>query len=124
MPSPSVQLAQAVPVNVITPVVKTSGAYLSAAIDLLDYEGEVQVIQNLGALTGAYTVPLLTASDASGGTYSNVAISNGAFGTTASALTSVTFNASTSKRYLKYGATVGTDAAVSVVLNGFKKYRP
>lgn len=123
MPSPSVQLAQAVAVNVITPVSQGAGAYLSAGIDLLDYEGVVQVVQNLGVLVGAYTVPVITQSDTVGGTYSALTTS-GAFGTTASALTSVTFNASSSKRFIKYGASVGTSALVSVNLTGFKKYRP
>jgi hypothetical protein len=123
MPAPSVQMSQSVPVNIVSPVSQGAGAFLSTALDLLDYEGEVEVQQNLGALSGAFTVPLLTASDTSGGTYTNVELTSGAFGTSASALSSVRFNASTAKRFLKYGATVGTSALISVTLTGFKKYR-
>ena len=122
MPSPSIQMSQAVAINVITPVVQGSGAFLSAAIDLIDFEGVVIVTQNLGALSGAFTVPILTDSDTSGGTYGTIATS-GALGTTASAITSVAYNVSEGKRFLKYSATVGTTAAISVTLHGFKKYR-
>lgn len=123
MPAQSGVLAQLVTTNVISPVSQGSGAFLSSAIDLIDYEGEVVVTQNLGALSGAYTVPLVQACDTSGGTYADIALSNGAFGTTQNAVSSVTFNASTAKRYMKYGASVGTTALVSVTISGFKKYR-
>lgn len=124
MPASGGQLSQNVPANIVSPVSQGSGAFLSAAFDLIDYEGEVEVVQSLGALSGAYTVPLITESDTSGGAYTNVALSSGAFGTSASALSSVRFNASSAKRFIKYGATVGTLALVSVTLNGLKKYRP
>ena len=122
MPAPSVQLAQAVVINVITPVSQGAGAFLSSAIDLIDFEGVVVVTQNLGALSGAFTVPIITDSDTSGGTYGTITTS-GAFGTTQNAITSVSYNVSEGKRFLKYSATVGTTALISVTLTGFKKYR-
>lgn len=112
-----------VTLNVVTPVSQGAGAFLSSAIDLLDYEGEVEVTQNLGALSGAFTVPKVTASDTSGGTYSDVTYSSGAFGTTQNAISAVKFSASESKRFIKYGATVGTSALISVTVTGVKKYR-
>lgn len=124
MPAPAVQMSQSVPVNIISPVSQGAGAFLSSAVDIIDYEGEVEVQQNLGALSGAYTVPLLTMSDTSGGTYVNVVLSSGTFGTAQNVLSSVRFNASTAKRFIKYGASVGTSALTSISLTGFKKYRP
>lgn len=122
MPASVVQLSQNAPANIISPVSQGAGAFLSSAFDAIGYEGTLEVVQNLGALSGAYTVPLLTESDTSGGTYTNVAIASGSFGTTQNALSSVKFTLN--KRFLKYGATVGTTALVSITLNGFKKYRP
>lgn len=123
MPAPSVQLSQSVPVVVVAAVSQGAGALLSAAVDLLDYEGVVEVVQSLGTITGSISVPVLTESDTSGGTYTARA-TEGAFGITASALTKVQFSASEAKRFIKYSTTVTTGpAAMSVVLSGFKKYR-
>lgn len=122
MPASAVQLSQNVPLNIISPVSQGAGAFLSSAIDLIGYEGELEVVQNLGALSGAYTVPLLTESDTSGGVYTNVTLASGAFGTTQNAISSVKFVLG--KRFIKFGATVGTSALTSITLNGFKKYRP
>ena len=123
MPAPGVQMSQSVPVNIVSPASQGAGAFLSSAVDLLEYDGEVEVQQNLGALSGAFTVPLLTCSDTSGGTYTNVTLTSGAFGTAQNVLSSVRFNAGTCKRFLKYGMNAGTSAVISVTLTGFKKYR-
>ena len=123
MPSAMNQMSQAATINIITPVSQGAGAFLSSAIDLLDYEGVAEFVQNLGVLSGAFTVPKLTHSDTSGGTYTDVDQGGQAFGTTASLLTSVKVNVSELKRFVKYGATVGTSALISVTMSGFKKYR-
>ncbi|OGS01538.1 MAG: hypothetical protein A2V88_02620 [Elusimicrobia bacterium RBG_16_66_12] len=116
-------MSQAVPINVVTPVSQGAGAFLSSAIDISAYEGIVTLEQNLGALSGAFTVPKVTTCETSGGTYTDVTVVAGALGTTQNALTAITFDASQAKKFIKYGATVGTSALISVTLSGFKKYR-
>jgi hypothetical protein len=123
-PAASVQQAQSLLTTVVHSVSTGAGAFLSGAVDLLDYEGLVEVIQDFGALTGSTTVPVLTQSDTSGGTY--VALDTGAtaFGVAANAVTSVKFSASESKRFIKYGCTITTGPILmSVTVVGFKKYR-
>jgi hypothetical protein len=124
MPAPSVQMSQGVPINIITPVSQGAGAFLSSAIDLIDYEGVMEFQQNLGAITGSISLNKLTHCDTSGGTYTDVDQGSQAFGTTASALSSVKVNVSEMKRFLKYAANVTTGPVlISVTATGFKKYR-
>ena len=123
MPAPGSQMSQSVPVVVVAAVSQGAGALLSAAVDLLEYDGVVEVVQSLGTITGSISIPVLTQSDTSGGTYVALA-TEGAFGVTASALTKVQFSSSEAKLFIKYSTTVTTGpAAMSVVLSGFKKYR-
>ena len=123
MPAPSVQLSQAVVGTITAPVSTGAGAYLSAAFDLIDYDGVVAVTFNAGALTGSITVPAITQSDTSGGTYSALA-TDGAFEVTAATVSTVTFSASTAKRFIKFGHTVTTGPILqSITITGFKKYR-
>jgi len=117
-------MAQSLITNVVSSISTGAGAFLSGAVDLQDYEGMVEVIQNFGALTGSTTVPVLTQSETSGGTY--VALDTGAtaFGTAANVASSVKFNASEAKRFIKYGCTITTGPILmSVTVVGFKKYR-
>jgi hypothetical protein len=116
-------MAQAVETVVLASVSTGAGAFLSAAVDLLDYEGIVRVTQNLGLITGSISIPVLTQSDTSGGTY--VALTtDGAFGVAQSLATSVTFDASSAKRFIKYSTTVTTGPILwGITAVGFKKYR-
>jgi len=117
-------MAQSLITNVVSSISTGAGAFLSAAVDLIDYEGVVEVIQNFGALTGSTTVPVLTQSDTSGGTYSALDTGATAFGVAANAVTSVKFNASEAKRFIKYGCTITTGPILmSITVVGFKKYR-
>ena len=124
MPAPSVQLTQAVETSVVASVSTGNGAFLSPAVDLIDYEGVVRVVLNTGTIAaGSITVPVLTQSDASGGTYVALA-TNGAFSASAATVSAVTFNASESLRFIKFSSTVTTGPVLwSVTVVGFKKYR-
>ena len=107
--------------------VVTATVTASAAIDLVDYEGDIAVI--LCAEAGGAGVTYagkLTAADTSGGDYTDV--TGGAFATTAANTASVqkiSVNSDNTKRFIKAVVTVagGTGAgAVTIVGLGSKKY--
>ena len=100
------------------PTVRARGTL--KALYELQRAGIVTLEQNLGALSGAFTVPKVTTCETSGGTYTDVTVVAGALGTTQNALTAITFDASQAKKFIKDGATVGTSALISATLSGFQ----
>ena len=123
-PASSVQLAQSFPIQVLAPASQAAGTVLSGAIDLIDYEGVMEFHQLLGTITGSIGTNKLVESDTSGGTYTDVDQSSQAFGTTASASSSIKINVGERKRFVKYTAVVTTGPILmAVAATGFKKYR-
>ena len=107
--------------------VVTATVTASTAIDLVDYEGDVAVILCAEAGSSGVTyLGKLTASDTSGGTYTDV--TDGAFTITTANTASVqkiSVNSNDMKRFVKAVVTVagGTGAgAVAIVGLGSKKY--
>ena len=98
-----------------------------AAVDLLDYEGDIEAILDAEAGGASITYAVkFTESDTSGGSYTDV--TGGAFTTTTAntaLVEGLTINTDEIKRYVKVVVTVagGTGAgAVSVTALGMKKY--
>ena len=107
--------------------VVTATVTASTAIDLVDYEGDIAVILCAEAGSSGVTyLGKLTASDTSGGTYTDV--TDGAFTITVANTASVqkiSVNSNDMKRFIKAVVTVagGTGAgAVAIVGLGSKKY--
>ena len=107
--------------------VVTATVTASTAIDLVDYEGDIAVILCAEAGSSGVTyLGKLTASDTSGGTYTDV--TDGAFTITTANTASVqkiSVNSNDMKRFIKAVVTVagGTGAgAVAIVGLGSKKY--
>lgn len=113
------QLSQA---NAMTAIDKGAGAFTNTGIDLTGFEGEAVIVQNLGAITGS--VSLLRVQDSADNS-SFADVTGLTFGTTASAVTSVTFAVGNVRRYVRTAGTVTTGpAAISHTLSGIKKVKP
>ena len=103
--------------------ISTSSNITGTGVDLTGWEGLVTVAQNLGTITGSISLNKLQDS-ADNSAWADVAagVQTGAFGTTASALSSVQVEVRNLRRYVRYIATVTTGpVAVSVTMTGFKK---
>ena len=107
--------------------VVTATVTASTAIDLVDYEGDIAVILCAEAGSSGVTyLGKLTASDTSGGTYTDV--TDGAFTITTlntASVQKISVNSNDMKRFIKAVVTVagGTGAgAVAIVGLGSKKY--
>lgn len=125
MPAPSVQLSQALNTNVTASVSTGAGAFVSAAVDLQDYEGVVQIILNTGTITGSLSAISVTECATSGGSYTVLTQTpGGAFSVAAATVSSIYIDASAALRFVKFNATVTTGPVLwSVTVVGFKKYR-
>jgi hypothetical protein len=110
---------------VLNPVsAANTAAATSAAIDLLEYEGVVEVLCLTGAITGTMD-PKLQDSETSGGTYVDIVGATAAQVTTANNLRSIKIDKRSVRRFIKFVGTVVTGPVlIGVSLSGFKKYRP
>ena len=120
----SPQMAVASSSSIVSPVSQGAGTLNATGVDILDYEGVVEFVQNLGAITGSIGTNKLQHSDTQGGTYTDVDQGGQTLGTTANAISSVKINVSEIKRWVRYTAVITTGPVLlSVTLAGFKKYR-
>lgn len=121
MSADAVVMTQAVAVSVVL-AVSTSANIVSSGVDLSGYEGVVQVVQNLGGITGTFSGAKLQDS-ADNSTFAD--ITGATFGTTQNALTSVNLDVRNVRRYIRYSVNISTNpAAVSVTLTGIRKVKP
>lgn len=94
-----------------------------SAVDLLEYEGPVVVVQNIGAVTGSCAGKIQDSADGStdwqdvtGWTFTSAS---------AAGQQSITISADGCRRYIRYLGTITTGPSVmAVVAIGKKKYVP
>jgi hypothetical protein len=94
-----------------------------SAVDLLAYEGPLIVVQNLGAVTGSIVGKVQDSAD---GSTDWQDVSGAAFtSATAAGQQSLTLDADSCRRYVRYIGTITTGPSVmAVVAVGKKKYVP
>lgn len=99
----------------------STAAATSAAFDLQQYEGPVLVLQNKGAGTGTLDGKLQHSDDGATG-WTDAGIAFAQAGATAQ-LQARYFNASSTKRFVRYVGTIATGPhLLGVTLSGVKKY--
>lgn len=121
---PAYQLTQNDPVIVLNAVsAANTAAATSSGVDLQGYEGVVQLVVQTGAITGTLDGKVQDSADnssfadVSGLTFTQV--------TAANKIAKLDIAVNGVRRYIKYVGTVGTGPVlISVVLNGFKTYKP
>ena len=112
--------------SVISAIAARTSTLTTSAFDTLGYEGELAIIQHVGAVSG--TSPTLdgklTHCDTSGGTYTDVTGATFTQVTAADNLQKIAVNRRAVKRYVKYVGTIaGTSPSFTfgVTFAGIKK---
>lgn len=122
----SVSLARITTAVIHPSVSQAAGAFASATgLDLQGFEGVVQAVIAVGAVTGTGLVlNRLQDSDTLGGTYVDIALATAADITAANTVRSIPVDVRSVRRFLKYAGTVNAagPVLVGVTLVGFKKY--
>lgn len=126
MPASIYSLQRAV-ATIMEAIASKTTTFNGTAFDTLDYEGDAQIDQNVGVVSG--TTPTLDGkiqeSDTSGGTYTDV---SGATFTQVTATTNLqtkTLRIGETKRFIRYVGTIGgttPNFTMGVVFRGRKKY--
>lgn len=105
-----------------------TATYTSTGVDVQDYEGQLGVLQLVGAVSG--TTPTLDGklqdSDAIGGTYADIPGAVFAQATTAGNIQKITVDLNGCKRFIRYVGTIaGTTPSfgIAVAVVGPKKYQ-
>lgn len=115
-----------VSIILINPVSQGAGIAQSAWVDVREFEGNISIIQQAGAVTGTLTGTLQDATDGAGGGAAAFVPLEGVF-TVVSAANNIqqrTISANTCRGWIKYFGTVGTGPVlVSVCLQAEPKYK-
>lgn len=117
--------AQAASTQIVLSAVSAANtaAATSAWLDVRRFEGDVQVLINLGAVTGTFTPTLEDATDGTGTGGAGFTPNEGALGAqTQNSVRKLTFKASSSRGFVRLVGTIGTGPSlVSAVLQGRPK---
>jgi hypothetical protein len=113
------------PVAPLCPPQVITGTFTGAAVDTLDFDGLLHVVQMTGAVAGAGTVTGKIQSSADGSTnWVDVPGAALAIVSTANQVGLITLDLQTCQRFIRYiGTETGTSIGVSVSATGVKKVR-